>query len=139
MAWLASHQNLSSVYLIDTSVSDAGLVHLAGLSTLQELSLESTLVRGPGLAHVAPILSGSLVLQGALIDDASLAHLKKAKNLQAINVEGTAVTDAGLAHLHGLPKLSAICLEGTKVTKAGIARLAKALPGLAVVTAPKGP
>jgi Leucine-rich repeat (LRR) protein len=137
IARLARHKNLTSVYLIDTSISDEGLKHLQALRTL-ELSLEGNNVRGPGLAFVAPLLNGALVLNGPLIDDASLAYLKEAKNLQALNVEGTAITDAGLAHLHGLPKLTGICLEGTQVTKEGIAKLTKALPGLAVVSKPKG-
>jgi hypothetical protein len=138
LARLARHKNLSSLYLIDTSITDDGLKHLATLPTL-ELSLESSNVRGPGLAFIAPLLNGSLNLNGKLIDDASLAYLKVAKGIVAMNLEGTAITDAGLAHLHGLSKLSAICLEGTKVTKQGIAKLTTALPGLAVVTAPKGP
>jgi hypothetical protein len=137
IARLAGRKNLSSLYLIDTSITDEGLRHLAGVATLETLSLEATMVRGPGLDYIAPVLSGSLILKGAMIDDASLAHLKEAKNLQALDVEGNAITDAGLEHLHGLPKLSAICLEGTKVTKAGIAKLTKALPGIAIVTAPK--
>jgi Leucine Rich repeat len=137
LAKLAWHKALTTVQLNRTAVTDAGLRRLATLSSLNEVELEGTQVRGPGLATIASRLT-VLVLRDTLIDDTSLAHLKEARNLQAINLEGTAITDAGLLHLHGLPKLSAICLEGTQVTKEGIAQLTKAPPTLAIVTAPKG-
>jgi hypothetical protein len=79
-----------------------------------------------------------LDLKNTPLDDAGLAYLKGALSIQALNLDDTAITDAGLEHLHGLPHLGGICLEGTKVTKEGIDRLTKALPMLAIVTAPKG-
>ena len=57
-----------------TLITDAGLVHLKGLTKLQELHLNETKVT-----------------------DAGLAHLKDLTNLQTLNLRFTQVTDAGLA------------------------------------------
>jgi hypothetical protein len=138
LAKLVGNKALGRVELNHTGITDAGLKHLTELPGLKELYLEGTQVRGPGLAAIVPRLH-VLVLKDTPITDASLMYLNGANDLGAINLEGTAITDAGLLQLHHLPKLSAICLEGTKVTKEGMAQLTKALPSLAIVTAPKGP
>ena len=137
LAHLARCKRLTSISLNNTAVSDAGVMHLAGLLQLGSLSLQRTQVRGPGLAGLSQCVIEILDLKDTPIGDAGLAHLRGIKSLTALNIEDTALTDAGLLHLHHLPQLSAICLEGTQVSKEGIAKLTKALPGLAVVTAPK--
>jgi len=73
---------LVSVDLSDTKVSDAGLVHLKGLTKLQSLSLISTKVT-----------------------DAGLVHLKGLTKLQSLNLSFSKVTDAGVKDLQtALPK-----------------------------------
>jgi hypothetical protein len=135
LAKLSGHRSLTTVQLNHTAVTDAGLKHLATLPRLKQVQIGGTQVRGSGLVTIAARLN-VLVLRGTPIDDASLVYLRGANNLEALDLEDTAITDAGLEHLLGLPKLGAICLEGTKVTKEGIAKLTKALPGIAIVTAP---
>ena len=60
--------------LHDTKITDAGLVHLKGLTNLQNLDLI-----------------------GTKVTDAGLVHLKDLTNLQLLRLEDTQVTDAGLA------------------------------------------
>ena len=65
-----------------SQITDAGLLHLHGLSQVQWLSLQRTQV-----------------------SDVGLAHLRGLHHLEAISLDGTQITDAGLVHLRGLPRL----------------------------------
>ena len=71
--------------LDNTKVTDAGLVHLQGLSQLQDLGLDDTKVT-----------------------DAGLVHLQGLSQLQVLELDNTKVTDAGLVHLQGLSQLQAL-------------------------------
>ena len=59
-----------------TQISDAGLVHLKGLSSLQWLGLENTQITGAGLVHPEAL-----------------------SNLSTLNLDDTQITDAGVAKL----------------------------------------
>jgi len=95
----------------DTKVSDAGLVHLAGMTRLESVNLSNTNV-----------------------SDAGLAHLGRMPSLAGLNVTGTKVTDAGLVHLKPLPKLTKLNVSGTAVTAQGVKDAKKFLPFFATVT-----
>ena len=92
------------VYLQNTPITDAGLVHLAGLTNLQTLSLRDTPVTDAGLVHLAGLT-----------------------NLEHLNLDNTQITDAGLVHLAGLTNLEVLQLIGTQVTDGGVAELQKSL------------
>jgi len=107
-----------------TQVTDAGLVHLAGSRYLEGLNLSYTQVTGPGLAHLAGLTAlEMLYLQGTPITDAGLVHLSGLTALEELDLWGTQVTDAGLAHLAGLTALERLDLVDTQVTDAGLAHL----------------
>jgi len=74
--------------------TDAGLVHLKGLTSLKELRLVG-FVR---------------------ISDAGLVHLKGMTNLQNLQLLETRITDAGLVHTAGSVKW--ICKERVVVSHA---------------------
>ena len=97
--------DLVSLHLGGTDVTDAGLVHLAGLTALKRLHLEKTKV-----------------------SDAGLAHLASLESLSYLNLYQTGVTDAGLAHLEGLKNLKSLYLWQTQVTPDGAEKLRQALP-----------
>ena len=61
-----------------TKITDAGLVHLKGLTELQSLSMGG---------------------YGSKITDAGLVHLKGLTKLQVLRLAGTKITDAGVAEL----------------------------------------
>lgn len=88
----------------DSTVTDAGLVHLNGLPRL-----------------------GSLSLQGTQISDAGLSHLANLNQLRELNLSDTKITDAGLIHLRRLVQLESLDLSGTQVTKAGVSALYRTL------------
>ena len=83
VAAVARLEHVERLFLFRTTVSDAGLVHLKGLSRLSFLHLANT--------HVT---------------DAGLANLKQLTNLKHLDISGTRVTGAGVKKLQqSLPSL----------------------------------
>jgi predicted Zn finger-like uncharacterized protein len=81
------------VRLDGTQITDKGLVHLNGLTSLETLYLSDTQVT-----------------------DAGLEHLKDLTSLNTLFLNNTQITDGGLVHLTGLPSLTTLSLRDTQVT-----------------------
>ncbi|MCH8922564.1 MAG: hypothetical protein IIA67_05390 [Planctomycetes bacterium] len=103
-------KNVVTLNLKGSKITNAGLVHLRGLTKLRQLHLEKTAV-----------------------GDEGIAHLKGLAELEYLNLYATKVTDKSLEHLRGLKKLRRLYLWQTDVTDKGVARLEKALPELKIV------
>ena len=70
---------IDHVGLFGTPITDAGLVHLKGLTSLQDLNLSGTKITDVGLAHLAGLTSlRPLRLHNTQITDAGAAKLRKA-------------------------------------------------------------
>jgi Leucine-rich repeat (LRR) protein/tRNA A-37 threonylcarbamoyl transferase component Bud32 len=116
--------NLKGLQLDAPKVSDAGLVHLKGLTNLKFLNLGETPVSDTGLAHLKGLTNlKGLRLSSAKVSDAGVVHLKGLTNLTSLDLVGTQVSGAGLAHLKGLTNLESLHLVGTQVSDAGLAHL----------------
>ena len=77
---------VDAVDLRDTQITDAGLIHLKGMTKLVNLHLD-----------------------GTSITDAGLVHLKELTNLKALYISETQVTDVGIAELQkALPNCTII-------------------------------
>ena len=71
--------DVCGVFLRDTQITDAGLVHLAGMTNLQDLYLTDTQVTDAGLVHLAGMTNlGILFLDETQVTDAGVAELQKA-------------------------------------------------------------
>jgi hypothetical protein len=92
------------VNFLGLTVTDAELVNLKGMTSLQILILGHTKVT-----------------------DAGLVHLKELTNLEDLYLDSIKVTDAGLVHLKGLTNLEDLWLNDTKVTTVGVEDLQVAL------------
>jgi hypothetical protein len=115
---------LTFVKLDKTTVTDADLEHLKGLSHLRWLSLEDTNITDAGLACLKGLTKlQTLVLSHTKVTDAGLANLKELPDLATLILMNTQITDAGLAHLKGLSQLNTLTLQDTKLTDAGLASL----------------
>ena len=146
-----------------TKITDAGLVHLKGLTNLEWLNLKlCRQITDAGLAHLKGLtkltllnlagcdqitdaglvhLKGLTTLKGLSlsccrqITDAGLAHLKGLTNLEKLSLwDCDQITDAGLVHLKGLTKLERLYLTVcVKITDAAVSKLQKALPNCYII------
>jgi hypothetical protein len=110
-------------------VSDEGLVHINDLAGLRYVALGPG-ISDAGLAHVARLTElNELRLDSAAdVTDIGLEALKDLGKLQSLSLQYTGVMDEGLVHLSGLKRLKELNLEGTAVTQRGVASLQKTLP-----------
>lgn len=120
---------LTELYLNGTQISDAGLAYLQKLKQLTKLNLSATHVSDAGLVHLQKLTQlTKLALYGTNVSDAGLTHLQKLTQLTYLDLNGTHVSDAGLVHLQKLTQLTDLLLSGTQVSDAGRKRLQAALP-----------
>lgn len=121
MAHLKRLPKLSTVFLEETQVTDAGLEHLEGMTNLSILDLRSTEVTDAGLEHLKGLIGLSFLFLGEThVTGAGLEHLQGLNKLGILDLGGTQVGDAGLEHLQGMTELTELRLEDTQVTDAGL-------------------
>lgn len=124
----------TKVFFSDSKVTDAGLVHLAGLTNLVTLTLDSTKVTDDGLEHLEGLTNlEQLTLTGTDVTDVGLEHLMELNNLELLSLGSTKVTDAGLEHFKSLTNLKTLSLGSTSVTSAGVQKLRSDLPQCAIL------
>ncbi len=111
--WLQANASLAG-----THFGDADLAKLAPLqANLRWLDVARTSVTDAGLAHVAQMRNlQRLHLERTAVTDAGLARLAGLRDLEYLNLYGTPVTDAGLDRLKPLLRLHQVYLWETKVT-----------------------
>lgn len=142
---------LRSLELEETRVTDEGLRHLEGISTIDTLTLRYTEVteaglrafrrsplRNVGVDHTRlksldflqspqPADRDALIylyIFNTPLDDAGLAAMPMLPRVGDLNLSGTRVTSKGLAGLGAkLPQCSMLVLQGTQVDDEGIAKL----------------
>ncbi len=98
-----------SLNLAGSKVSNDGMAVLANLKNLRRLHLENSSVSDAGLSHVASLTG-----------------------VQFLNLYGTTITDAGIAHLGGWKHLQKLYLWQSKISYEAAMALKKNIPGLAV-------
>ena len=117
------------VSLSESSLTDAGMLYLKALTSLQRLHLNRTKVTDAGLAHIRDLTElESLELDATNVTDAGMAHIQCLTRLKWLHLTDTQVTDAGVLQLQGLTSLRFIDLRETQVTVAGAAKLREVLP-----------
>ncbi len=83
-----------------TKITDAGLAHLKGLSTVEYLDLTDTDIGDAGLKSVAALCSlTTLKLRGTRVSDEGLVHLAPLEKLERLEFDSAAVTHAGCLHV----------------------------------------
>lgn len=132
---LAGMTSLTKLRLSNTQIKGEGLKHLAGLMQLPNLTLSHTQVGDEGLKHLAGLTNlGWLDLSHTQVSDEGLTHLTGMTHLTWLLLENTQVSDEGLKHLAGLTTLTYLHLHDTQVSDAGVERLRSALPGCRIET-----
>ena len=94
LAQLDGLTRLKQLDLSDTDITDAGLVHLRGMASLQELDLSDTQITDAGLVHLRGLTSLQMLrLRNTKVGEAGVVHLKTLTNLQLLDCSGTDVDD----------------------------------------------
>jgi len=127
----SEQDKVSSIFGGD--LTDAGLVHLKGLTNLHSLDLfKCDNISDAGLIHLKGLTNLQFLelIFCENISDAGLGHLKVLTNLKKLSLEVCKnITDAGLVHLQELTNLQELNLLGCEnITDSGVAELRKALP-----------
>lgn len=110
--------------LRNTSITDAGLAHLAHAARLRKLAIGNL---GTAFAGQMPDLTLTQ------IGDAGLAHLEGLTGLQQLDLGETQVSGPGLARLRGAKGLTRLAMPRTPIDDAGLATLAASLPHLQIL------
>ena len=151
-------KQIEQLELWESSVNDARLAGLKGLTRLRSLGLHKTRVGDKGLANLKglPALRSLWLNRSAVTDawvgtpedrtdlealalwktsvtDAGLVHLKGLINLKRLILAETQITDAGLVHLRGLKRLRALEVGNTRVSDTALRELQRALPNLKII------
>ena len=120
-AILAEFPDVADLNLYKSSIGDAGLVHLKGLTKLRSLAMGSTNVTDAGLVHLRDMTQLTYVgLRANNITDTGLVHLRKLINLEGLCLAETEVTDAGLSNIQHLTNMDRLYLFTTNVSDAGL-------------------
>jgi hypothetical protein len=149
LAEIGRIRGLRHLQLADTDIDDDSLKNFKDLTNLEWFGASETLVKGPGLIHLANCkklrclsFSGNSLLPGttryflqfpnlqqlfirhSLITDADLVHVAKIKTLSDLALaSNNGITDSGMKYVAAMPRLSLLWLQETKVTLRGVARL----------------
>jgi hypothetical protein len=121
---LVDAQSLMSLSLMDTAITNSGLVHLTNLVNLRKLNLAGTKITDAGLADVGKLVSlETLYLGGTHVSDKGMPYLNGLTNLKFLGLYYTHVTDRGIARLWALKNLEEVNVGGTKISNAAILRV----------------
>jgi hypothetical protein len=122
-------RRLRGLRLEGSGIRDAELAYVRGLDRLEWLDLESCKsITDAGLINLAgPHQLLDLHLAGLPIGDEGLVHLKALSRLERLNLTHTRVSDAGLTPLRDLLQLKELSFVGSRVTVGGASDLGKLL------------
>lgn len=154
LARLVDLRRPSELSLDKSPIGDAGLKHVAAMTTLRSLGLNETKVSDDGLAQLAQLTGlKQLFLSDTAISDAGMRNIRSLRGLTHVGLAGTRVTAEGLSHvarfadltwlnasetpinddavtyLTSLKALKTLMVKETKLSDAGVEQLVKALPG----------
>lgn len=129
--------DIDSLWLRKTDVTNDGLKHVARLTGLKLLDLDSTRLTDEGIKHLGTLkelrlfkFDGfSVVQEGFGIGDEGVAVLAKLPKLQVMIIRRSNVTDVGMIHLRNMPLLRELDVGGTKVSDRSLPLLSR-LPNL---------
>jgi Leucine-rich repeat (LRR) protein len=126
---------LGSLDLSDTTVGDADLPSLQGLTHLRRLVLDGTNIEGQGLVHLQELPElKELGLGCPKLTELFVVELTGLKKLETLSLAKSPISDEGARHLAQLKQLKELDLSNTHVTAARVAELKKSLPQCRIIT-----
>jgi hypothetical protein len=119
---------LRQLVVHECAVDDSFVEQLAGLRHLNEVHLVDTKVTGSGFAHFrgsSPLLR--LVLMRSPIEDRSITHLSRFRQLWGLILRDTPVSDACVPAIKQIPGLTSVDVVRTRISPAGRESLKQSL------------
>jgi len=114
-------------------ITDSGLKNLEGLVNLRLLYLTAVPTNGSGLAHLSRLKKlEELNLAYAKLKSENMAHLAAFSSLKALDVSYTDFSDDSLEHLRGLKGLKFLGVMAAKVTPEAGDQLKTEMPDLTI-------
>jgi hypothetical protein len=89
-------------------VTDAGMVHLKGLTKLKSLSLFCSNITDAGLKPIERLTQLEDLQVFCILSDVGLEYLKRLKRLKTLNISCRHLIGEGFIHLKGLTQLQAL-------------------------------
>jgi Leucine-rich repeat (LRR) protein len=122
LSHLAELTQLEELWLdFNPQITDVGLNHLQNLNNLKVLRFFQSPITDEGFATFKNMKKlEDLQVGKSRITDRSMKLIGQMKNLQTLDLQGTKITDAGAAQLAKLKHLKWLCLKDTAITDAGI-------------------
>ena len=118
---VAKLSQLERLEVLQSRVTDDGLVLLRQLPRLRQLSLQETLVTDDGLVQLAGLSHlEELDLGDNNLTDAGIAQLKGLTGLKTLWLDINPIEGGGLTILKGCPRLENLDLNETKATDSGM-------------------
>ncbi|WP_406694523.1 hypothetical protein V5E97_25965 [Singulisphaera sp. Ch08] len=119
---------ISTLWMENSHLTDAGLAPLPRGIRLTDLTIAGSKMTDAGLDHLASLTSlWRLRLDRSAITDAGLARLKHLKSLETLSLTETKLTDSSVETLAGFQSLKSLNLDRSGISPAGIERLKQAL------------
>lgn len=121
LACLAAIDEIESITIKRSQITDFGLRHLARLQQLRVLDLSENAITDEGLKHLAGLTNlESLILDNTKISGKGLGQLSKLAKLRSLSIKKTPLTGQGLANLPPLPALESFNASETQVDGSGM-------------------
>ncbi|MCI0703481.1 MAG: hypothetical protein L0241_20570 [Planctomycetia bacterium] len=115
---LAKLKHLASLSLSGSTIGDTDVRELRGLENLTTLHLDQTKLTDSGAKEIAKLSSlNSLDLTGTTITDASLRELVALKRLTSLTLPYTKITANGMKELTALKNLTSLSVGGTDAAR----------------------
>lgn len=123
---LSANTDLSELYLAGTLTDDDALEVISGFSKLKKLRLAQTSVSGAGLSHIASLGIQELdISECSQITDDAMQAVAQMKALTRLNLWRDAITDEGVKLLEGLTQMQWLNLDNTRLSDAGLSALSR--------------
>jgi hypothetical protein len=119
-----SLQDLKSLEVTETSISDKGITRILGLRRLSGLSVAGTRVTIKGLVPLLRRTQLEYLSVGPEVDDEGMRYLASVQSLEELTVLGNDATLEGALQLKRLPRLRRLTLPGLRIDDKEMQRFA---------------
>ncbi len=105
--------HLKSANFAGTNLDDRGLLHVAGVSTIEHLDLQETKISNEGLAYLAslPRLRYLRLKDNRQLTNDCIPHILRLETLVELQIHETSIDQDGVNQLATLQNLRGLCLD----------------------------